>query len=418
MKKETRLVSMALVPIALLVGLALGNMHCSMLGNTDCGVFGNADCGSGSSPGTFTTTGSMVTARFLNTATLLPGGKVLIAGGSGSSGVLASAELYDPVSGTFTATGSMTTERQSHTATLLPSGKVLIAGGDTSSSSLTSAELYDPVAGTFTATGSMATTREFQTATLLTSGKVLIVGGIGTSGNSAFSLASAELYDPVMGTFTATGNLATARYLHTATSLPGGKVLIAGGEGGEEGNPTYVVASAELYDPDAGTFTTTGSLVTGREYHTATPLPNGKVLIAGGQNIDYSVLASAELYDPDAGTFTATGSMATTREFHTATLLTSGKVLIAGGATPVQPWPCFTGGMSNIVVMCNSVGLASAELYDQDSDTFTATGSMATARSDHTATLLLNGNVLIAGGGSALDSLIGDSLVASAELYR
>jgi len=137
-------------------------------------------------------TGSMTTARASHTATLLPGGKVLIVGGSDASSTLATAELYDPVAGTFTATGTMATARCWHTATLLPSGQVLIAGGTGDAGSLASAELYDPPLGTFTATGNMTATRETFTATLLSSGEVLIAGGLGSSGN----LASAELYDP------------------------------------------------------------------------------------------------------------------------------------------------------------------------------------------------------------------------------
>src|SRR5438067_1511338 len=164
-------------------------------------------------PFTFDNTGSLVTARYLHTATLLPNGKVLVAGGFGSSVPLASAELYDPASGTWTATGSLGTARYYHTATLLPNGKVLVAEGANSSGDLASAELYDPASGTWTATGSLGTAREVHTATLLPNGKVLVAGGANSSG----ALASAELYDPASGTWSATGSLAVARYYHTAT---------------------------------------------------------------------------------------------------------------------------------------------------------------------------------------------------------
>ena len=158
-------------------------------------------------PFTFGDTGSLNTARYGHTATLLPNGKMLVAGGGGSSGFLSSAELYDPASGTWTATGSLNSARYLHTATLLPNGKVLVAGGYYGVAS-TGAELYDPASGTWTATGSLNAARADHTATLLPNGKVLVAGGFGiTSG----VLTSVELYDPASGTWSATGNLNTAR---------------------------------------------------------------------------------------------------------------------------------------------------------------------------------------------------------------
>jgi hypothetical protein len=218
----------------------------------------------------------------------------------------------------------MTVARAWHTATLLPSGKVLIAGGSSTPGQTASAELYNPATGTFTATGNMTVARVFYAAALLPSGKVLVTGG---EGDSFDGVASAELYDPAAGAFTATGNMTVARHDHTATLLGNGKVLIAGGVGGVGG--IYNLASAELYDPGAGRFTATASMTTYRADHTATLLGNGEVLVAGGFANGW--LASAELYDPAAWTFTATGSMAVARQYHTATLLLDGKVLIVGG---------------------------------------------------------------------------------------
>ena len=237
-------------------------------------------------------TGSLGTARFGHTETLLPSGKVLVTGGVDSSGFpSSSAELYDPATETWTATSSMGTVRYFHTATLLPSGKVLVAGGwDSNFDSLSSAELYDPATETWAATGSMGTAHILHTATLLPSGKVLVAGD---------ATSSAELYDPATGTWAATGSLGTARDTHTATLLPSGKVLVAGSFGGSPSS------SAELYDPVTETWAATGSMGTARYTHTATLLPSGKVLAAAGQDSSGAASSSAELYDPTTPAYAA-----------------------------------------------------------------------------------------------------------------
>jgi large repetitive protein len=278
----------------------------------------------------------MAIDRWGHTATLLPSGKVLIAGGRGGPNgpdTTAAAELYDPSTDAFTATGSMASRRIGHTATLLPNGKVLITGGEVEQGmdkpNEKSAELYDPATGAFSPTGAMSKPREGHTATLLANGKVLIAGG--TTAYVTGHLASAELYDPATGAFIATGQMTTARTGHTATLLANGKVLLAGGAP----DGMTMTESAELYDPATGSFSPTGSMAKPRWADTATLLRNGKVLIVGGTtfNTEYEYLASAELYDPATGVFSPTGSMSGPRIFHTATLMPSGKVLIAGGAS-------------------------------------------------------------------------------------
>jgi N-acetylneuraminic acid mutarotase len=340
-------------------------------------------------PFTFGNTGSFATARHAHTATVLPSGLVLIAGGRTNSATLASAELYNPASGTWATTGSLGTPRYGHTATLLPNGKVLVAGGYSGSSYLTSAELYDPASGTWGATGGFTTARSGHSATLLRDGKVLLAGGYGAGG----VLASAELYDPGSGTWTVTGPLGGARGLHTATLLPDGKVLVAAGYG-----VSGVLTSAELFNPASGSWTPTGSLGAGRGAHTAMLLATGKVLVVGGSINSTFLLASltsAELYDPANGTWAATGGLAAARDSHTATLLPNGRVLVSGGRNSGT----FT-------------SLASAELYNPQNGSWAATGSLAAARAEPTATLLPSGQVLVAGGGASS----GNSL-ASAELF-
>jgi N-acetylneuraminic acid mutarotase len=362
-----------------------------------------------STVGVWTYTTSMDTGRYQHTATLLPNGKVLV--GGGYIDLLYpyfSAELYDPVTSIWSATGNMNAARAEHTATLLPNGKVLVVGGccDGGGNPLASAELYDPVAGTWSGTGSLVTRRMRHTATLLPSGKVLVAGGCSYVNfwycDPYSILASAELYDPATGTWTSTGSLNTARFYHTATLLPSGKVLVAGGC---PSNVYYndcrtTLASAELYDPATGTWTSTGSLNTARWAHTATLLQNGQVLVAGGAGV-----ASAELYDPATGAWTSTGSLNTVRAFHTATLLQNDQVLVAGGCT----YPAST------VEECWGY-LANAELYDSATGLWTSTGSLNGARAAHTATLLGNSQVLVAGGCNSFNFC--SPVLGSAELYE
>ena len=362
----------------------------------------------------FSPTGSMKAVVGTHTATLLPDGRVLIAGGSTSSpsffgdddfdnAGLFYAELYDPAARSFTATGSMTSARTLHTASLLPNGKVLVTGGFDQGVQIPptarpqperSAELYDPATGSFTPAGTMGIARAIHTATLLHNGKVLIAGG-GTTGGFGLpffgeGIAESEVYDPAANSFTTTGAMGTPRYAHTATLLPNGKVLIAGGfSTSNVGTFTEtVLLTAELYDPATGAFTPTGSLGTARGGHTATLLANGKVLVAGGLiSLNFagvSVAFTAELYDPATGAFAPTGNLTATREEHTATLLPDGRVLIVGGASASQGT------------------LASAEIYDPATGSFTATDSMTTPRGAQTATLLPDGTVLVAGGNIVL----------------
>jgi hypothetical protein len=267
----------------------------------------------------------MTTKRMSHVAVLLGNGLVLIAGGFGNTATLASAELYDPATGLFTATGSMAHARSHPSATLLGSGKVLLAGGWAGTAPLDSAELYDPASGTFSLVGSMHSPRSGHTATLLSDGRVLVVGGQGLG-----APASAEIYDPATNLFTVTGSLATGREDHTATLLGNGRVLVAGGFNTSCG--TYRdCASAELYDPATGLFTATGSMAHSRGGHTASVLPDGRVLVAGGSHYIASV-EQAELYDPATATFSAAGTMSGHgRHVQTATILQDGRVALIGG---------------------------------------------------------------------------------------
>jgi N-acetylneuraminic acid mutarotase len=283
--------------------------------------------------GQWSATGSLSTSRVYHIAVRLANGKVLVAGGYGDSYLtyLTTSEIYDPDTGGWSAAGNLSVARvEGATATLLADGRVLVTGGSPGGSS---AELYDPATGAWSSAGTMNSARYYHTATLLANGKVLVAAG----GNESNLPTSAELYDPATGSWTATSDLITARYIagenvgsHTATLLPNGKVLVAGGLDIED-NAFNPLATAELYDPATGQWSATGSLTTSRVGQAATLLPNGKVLVAAGYGDNQSKLISAELYDPATGTWSVTRSLNTARGNHTATLLANGKVLVAGG---------------------------------------------------------------------------------------
>jgi N-acetylneuraminic acid mutarotase len=287
--------------------------------------------------GTFTKAGSLGVPRFGHTATLLPNGKVLVAGGSDDgNNTLSSAELYDPATGKWTETGALGAARCYHTATLLPGGKVLVTGGISFlghflDRALASAELYDSTTGKWTDAGDMNSERMNHSATLLPNGKVLVAGGSIYDGNIA-TLTTAELYDPATGKWSQTGEMDTARAGHPAVLLPNGKVLVIGGKNSIA--TTDSLNDSELYDPVAEKWSPAAKMLfTGRCDHTATLLPNGKVLVAGGWYGAGHNSFLAELYNPAADKWEKTGIMRVRRAAHTATLLPNGKVLVVGGGS-------------------------------------------------------------------------------------
>jgi hypothetical protein len=263
--------------------------------------------------------------------------------------------------------GAMTYARQDHTATLLADGRVLIVGWTSNT-----AEIFDPATGSFATTGAtVANHRQGLTATRLNNGKVLIAGGVNAQ-------RVAELYDPATGLFTLTDSLRVVHAYHTATLLPDGRVLIAAGQD-NAGPQTHAVA--EIYDPAAETFVLTDSLNGHRSSHTATLLPDGNVLITGGIQTTTPgsgmTLLSCEVYDLSSGSFAMAPPMRSARVGHSATLLGTGSVLIGGGA-----WS------SN-----------RSEIYNPVLRTWTQTDTMTVIRrNNHTATLLTDGRVLLAGG--------------------
>ena len=314
------------------------------------------------SPGVYTLTGEMATARAGHTATLLADGTVLVTGGVGSGfQPLASAELYDPVAGMFYPAGNMTKPRgRGLAAILLTDGKVLIVGGTPDRS----AELYDPSNGTFTATGSMIS--GFGPSTVLQDGRVFVAGG-----------PNAQIYDPTSGTFALTGPYAdpTLFYLSTATLLLDGRVLFTGCAA-----PECAVGASELFDPQTGTFSLAGPRQTSFEFpDTATLLMDGTVLLVEA-NADF-IPDAIELYDPATATFTLIGYLDDNQYNSSAAVaLLDGTGLITGGQLYGGNGRCYT------------------ELYLPDTGSLAFAGNMIVCRHSHTATLLPDGTVLITGG--------------------
>ena len=337
----------------------------------------------------WTATGELHSPRMDHTATLLNDGRVLVVGGSDGFDTLASAELYDPASGSWTAVGRMTVARYNHTTTLLLDGTVLVTGGiNNAGKILAASEIFDPGAATWHTVGRLATARAGHTATLLPDGLLLVAGGSSSYGH-ATPLRSAELFDPKSGSWTPARPMIDARFGATATLLRNGKVLLAGGAASEG-----VYADEELYDPRSGSWSATGSMNRDRGKFTATLLLDGTVLVAGSGGP-----RSAELYDPASGSWAATGKMVERRDnYPTATRLLDGRVLMTGGGCGCPE---------------DAVSLASAEVYDPASRSWVLIDDQLSARFSHTATLLLDGRVLLAGG-----SVGGEQgTLASADLF-
>ena len=278
---------------------------------------------------------SMQLMRSTHTAVLLQNGKVLVQGGASDSlaNYLSSGELYDWGSDTWSPGPSLSTARILHTATTLNDGRVLIAGGyENTPQIVASAELYDPVSNRTSNASSMANPRRGHTATRLPDGRVLVAGGDRSLNLAGDFTSDTEVYDPVADTWRSAASLPAARSRHSATLLANGKILVVGGTDG-----VRALGSGELYDPALDQWTRSADMAQVRQRHTATLLPDGKVVVIGGTDVaslmDVSarVLVSAEIYDPVTDTWTDAPTPAAARQWSTATLLPNGLILIAGG---------------------------------------------------------------------------------------
>ena len=325
-----------------------------------------------------------------HTATLLQDGRVLVVGGlpqpfvsSPDIETLKSAETFDPVIGSWAPASRMGLTRAGHTATLLSDGTVLVVGGLAGARApwRSTAEVYDALKDPWARTGKLDPGRGFHAATRLVDGRVLVAGGP--------NYESAAVYDPSTGTWSSTGNLVEGRLFHTLTLPEDGRVLAVGGMRGFGSGATNI-EMAEMYAPPNGTWTEAGRLQQERRWHTATLLEDSTVLIVGGMTADYEALQSAEIYEPTSGTWTPTGSMSQARALHTATGLPDGRVLVAGGLRERES--------DEFGVYVSGPPLASAEVYDPSTGTWSPVESMSEKRAYHVAVLLADGRVLVIGG--------------------
>jgi hypothetical protein len=346
----------------------------------------------------WTTTASMARARYWHRLVTLANGRALAVGGH-EYGSVDAPEIYDPATRTWSGTGAAAlTQHYAATATMLDNGNVLVAGGYGYTTQFgyrpeARAEIYEAATNTWREIVPMRDARYIHTATKLPNGRVLVTGGYSPSGY----LAAAELFDPATESWTPTQPMSLPRGEHVATAF-GRKVLVTGGFA-----PNGPTALAEVYDTDTGAWTVAPAMLRPRLDHFAALLPNGKIL-AGGGYANSGPEASVEVYTPGVG-WTATKPLNQSAYLATATVLRSGEVLVAGGYGCPVGQPCTT--------------TAATELYrfDAAGSSWTNAGTLATSRYVHAATLLGDGNLLVSGGYSYAANGGAISPLASAEVY-
>jgi WD40 repeat protein len=310
------------------------------------------------------------------------GGRVLIiSGGVGDDPALYSqkVELYNPASGASLLTGGLSTSRGSFSATLLKDGRVLVVGGyNPIDQYIASAEIYDPVSGAWSLIQPLYNHGVGHTATLLDDGRVLVTGGCAGDGIPGRTNLT-ELFDPATNSWKDAGVLSQPRCRHSAVLLVDGRVLVTGGENGE--GP---LSSSELFNPITGIWSQAGGLNVARFAAEAVRLMDGRVILTGGLKDNSYTLNSVEIYNDQLGKWEQAASLSQARYGHTLILLPGGQVLAVGGQEVSGSGP---GRL-----------LDSVEVYDPQAKAWTSIASINQPRAFHTATLLSDGRIFIAGG--------------------
>jgi hypothetical protein len=362
----------------------------------------------GALSGGWSNAGVLSTPRYGQLGVLLQGGRVLVIGVSSEGGSLAgNVDIYDPAKG-WSLGPKLPSERVGAVSAPLPGGRALLAGGSPffqgdslPPGPLKTALIYSPTTRTWTKAPNMNTARTDATATVLPDGRVLVAGGydrrVTTSPNLPYPLvdilplASSQFFNPTSSTWTSGPALGHGRFGHSAIALKGGQVLVVGGA--DQQDPERLLNSAELYDPVTKKWLGAGTIGAPRTQFTLTALTDGRVLLAGGLAADGStVLRSTLLFDPANGIWSPGPDLADARTGHAAAVLPDGRVLVTGGADLVGR-------------------LASSELLDTSATSWSATGALSTPRSNHLAVSLSNGRIVVIGGLGSGDYL------ATSELF-
>ncbi len=376
--------------------------------------------------GGLTPTGSLATPRLSVWLVVLDNGKVLVPGGetgqdsNGNPTMTGTAELFDPAAKTWSSAGTMTTLRMPYFAFLLSSGKVLAGGGftgyDASNNAIltSAAELYDPTSNSWTTANSMSHPHYETTPCLLGNGKVLVAGGVASTAQYVAPTNKADIYDPQNNSWTST-TMATARKGYASIILQSGKLLIIGGITGYDANtpPNAIYTTAcELFDPTTGTWSAAGSMSHPHgSFSDPQMFSDGKVLVYGGLEADGLSATTAEIYNPATNSWSSAGTMTSAHMMVVPRKLSGDRVFLAGGADVIDysPFPGFS--------MKTTAPTTHAEIYTEAANSWTSAGDMVSPHFGTFPVMLGNGKIIIAGGSDGAAPPMQPSYTQTAELY-
>jgi N-acetylneuraminic acid mutarotase len=342
-------------------------------------------------PTRFVSTGKLSQARFGHTATLLPDGRVVVVGGETTAAPALAIQAFDPATGEWTTLADLPSKRENHTTTLLADGRLLVVGGGKSSEIgapagaevLDTTLLVDPLAGSVTGGPGLHAARSHHTATRLADGRVVVIGGAtnthGYQSDFGDALGTVEIFDPKTNAWTDAASVKERRFLHTASVLGSGHLVVLGGSDETERELPVV----ESFDPTTGAWTTSPSLAESRVFHATAQLDDGSIFVTTGKLANKRFLGTSEILDPSGGAWSAAPDLKTSRTAAALAKLASGRLLLAGG---------LHGSLAGFEA------LDEAHIYDPTTRTWSAISAMKSKRRYHSSTTLQDGRVLLCGG--------------------